>query len=66
MRHKHHVASLIVVVVESQEVDLAEHGTSADDALAVDKEIVAKNTDKSSCIGDLVPWGNCGVEGCWN
>jgi hypothetical protein len=35
VRHEHHVASLVVLVVQSQEVDLAQHGPRADDALTV-------------------------------
>lgn len=46
MGHEHHVASLIVLVVQSQEVDLAQHSPGADDALRVPEEVCAEGLDE--------------------
>ena len=53
MRHEHHVASLVVLVVQRQEVDLAQHGASADDALTVLEEVCAKSLyEGGGVVGD--------------
>jgi hypothetical protein len=46
MGHKHHVTSLVVLAVECKEVDLAQHGAGADDALALAEEVVAEDVDE--------------------
>lgn len=66
MRHEHHVASLVVVVVERQEVNLAQHGTGAEDALAVKEKVVAESVDEGSGVWALGLWSNLGLEACWN
>jgi hypothetical protein len=50
MGHEHHITGLIVIVVESEEVDLAKHSSGSNDALTVDKEVVAEGIDESSGI----------------
>lgn len=50
MGHEHHIAGLVVVVVESKEIDLAKHSSGSNDAFAVDEEVVAEGVDKSSGI----------------
>lgn len=62
MRHEHHVASLVVIVVKSEEVDLAKHSTGTDDAFAVEEKVIAENADESGRITDLSMWGDCGLE----
>lgn len=41
MGHEHHVTSLVVLAVEGEEVHLAEHGASTDNAFALDEQVVA-------------------------
>jgi len=50
MRHQHHIASLVIIVVQGKEVNLAKHSSGTDDAFAVDEQVVAENVDKSSSI----------------
>jgi hypothetical protein len=56
--HQHHIASLVVAVMQSKEVDLAKHCTRADDALAVDKQVIAKDVDESGGVCDLATRGD--------
>ena len=54
MRHQHHIARLVVVIVKCQEVDLAQHCPSPNDALAVLEEIRAKGLDeRGGVVRDL-------------
>jgi hypothetical protein len=62
MRHEEHVTGFVVVVVQCEEINLAEHSTGANYALTIDKEIVAKNVDKDGGIRNLTSGSNCGVE----
>lgn len=55
MRHQHHVTSLVVLAVESEEVDLAQHSSGTDNTLAVAEQVVAKNVDKVAGVLCLVP-----------
>ena len=41
VRHQHHIACLVVIIMEGKEVNLAQHSASTDDALAVYEEVVA-------------------------
>jgi hypothetical protein len=50
MGHKHHITGLIVVVVKSEEVNLAKHSSGSDNAFAVDEKVVAENVDECSSI----------------
>jgi hypothetical protein len=63
MRHEHHIAGLVVLVVQSQEVDLAEHCPCSDDAFAEFEEICAKCLYKGSGIAGGRSRGDFGVEG---
>ena len=54
MGHEHHVASLVVMLMQRQEVDLAQHFPSPNDALAILEEIRAKGLDEGGgVVGDL-------------
>jgi len=66
MRHQHHIACLVVVVVESKEVNLAEHSPSADNAFAVDEKVVAQNIDKGSSIGNFSSRSNGRIQWAGN
>ena len=52
MGHERHIPSLVVIAVESEEVDMAQHGAGSDDALAVVEEVVGKNLDEVGGIGN--------------
>lgn len=66
MGHQHHIAGLVIIVVESQEVDLAKHSSSANNTLAIGEEVVAENIDESIGIRDLIPGSDGRVEGAWD
>lgn len=66
VRHEHHVASLVVVVVQCQEVNLAQHGASTENALAVEEKVVAEGIDEGGWVAVVGLWGDFGVEGSWN
>ncbi len=66
VRHEHHVASLVVVVVEGQEVNLAQHGTGAENALAVKEEVIAESVDEGGGVGVSTLWSDVGGKGCRN
>lgn len=61
MGGEHQVARLVVLIVQSQEVDLAKHGTGADDALAVLEQVVGKDVDELASIAGLAAGGNFGI-----
>jgi hypothetical protein len=46
MRHEHHVASLVVLVVQSKEVDLGEQSSGPEDTLAVSVKVCAENVNQ--------------------
>ena len=64
MGHQHHIACLVVVVVQCEEVNLAKHSSSSDNAFAVDKEVIAQDVDKGCGIGNLASWGDGGIQRC--
>jgi hypothetical protein len=66
MRHEHHIACLVVVVVQSEEINLAQHSAGSDDAFAVNKEVVAESIDQSCSIGSLVPRGDGRIKPFWD
>lgn len=66
MRHEHHIASLVVVVVECQEVNLAQHGASTENALAVEEKVLAESVDEGGGVCVLGLWSDLGLEGSWN
>lgn len=47
--------------MQGEEVDLAQHRSSPDDAFAVDKEVIAENSDQSFSIGSLAPRRDGGI-----
>ena len=61
MGGEHQVARLVVLIVQSQEVDLAKHGTSADDTLAVLEQVVGKDVDELASIAGLAARGDLGL-----
>lgn len=61
MRHQHHVTSLVVLAVESKEVDLAKHGSGTNNALTVAEQVVAKNVDQVVGILSLASRGDDGL-----
>lgn len=66
MRHEHHVTSLVVLIVQREEVDLAQHGAGSDDTLAVSEEVCAESLDeRGGVVGDGA-WGDLRVEVLWN
>lgn len=50
MRHEHHVTGPVVLVVESQEVDLAKHRSRPNDAFAVFEKVRAECLDKGGGV----------------
>ena len=50
MGHEHHIAGFVVVVVQSEEVNLAEHSSGSNDAFAMDEKVVAENVNECSSI----------------
>jgi hypothetical protein len=58
MRHQHHITSPVVLAVESEEVDLAQHGAGTNNALAVAEKVVAENVDKVAGVLCLVAGSN--------
>ena len=50
MGHEHHIAGLVVVIVQGEEINLAKHSSCPDDAFAVDEKVVAENVDERSSI----------------
>lgn len=50
VRCEHHVTGLVVLIVQRQEVDLAEHGAGTDNAFAVLEKVVAKDVDELAGI----------------
>jgi hypothetical protein len=66
MRHKHHIASFVVVVVQSEEINLAQHSPGSDDAFAVDKKVVAESIDQSCSVSSLVPRGDSRIKRFWD
>jgi hypothetical protein len=62
VRHEHHVASLVVLVVQSQEVDLAQHCPRTDDALTVLEEVCAECLDDGGCVVGEFAGSGCGFE----
>ena len=62
MRHKHHVSSLVVLIMQSQEVNLAEHGSSTNDTVAVDKEIGRECIDQKGWVGRVYARRDAGVD----
>lgn len=59
MRHEHQITGLVVLVVQSKEVDLAEHGASAGNAIAVFEQVVADRGHKALDIPRLIGSSNC-------
>ena len=66
VRHEHHVASLVVVVMESQEVNLAQHGASTENALAVEEKVLAESVDEGGGVWVLGLWSDLRLERSWN
>lgn len=50
MRHQHHITGLVIIVVQSQEINLAKHGTGANDAFAVEEKEIAEGVDECGGI----------------
>lgn len=53
VRHEHHVTSLVVVIVQSKEVDLGEQSSGTEDALAVGVKVGAEDVDQLSRLLSL-------------
>ena len=66
VRHEPHVASLVVLVVQSQEVNLAKHCPRADDTLAVPEEVCAECLNEGGCVGGERARCSGGVEVGWD
>ena len=66
MGHQEHVASTIVLIVESKIVDLTEIGPSTDDIRAVLKEVSTERLDKGGDIFGTVTSCDLRVKRRWN
>lgn len=66
MRHQHHITSLVVLAVEGEEVDLAQHSAGTDNTLAVAEKIVAENVDKVASVLCLVTGSDDRLDGVAN
>ena len=62
MRHKHHITGLVVVVVQSEEVNLTKHSSGSNNAFAIDEQVVAEDVNESSGIGNFAARGNIRVK----
>jgi hypothetical protein len=62
MRHEHHVASLVVLAVEGEEIDLAQHGSGTDDAVAVAEKVVTEDMDQAAGVTGLAAGSDNRVE----
>lgn len=66
MRHKHHVTSVVVVVVESFEINLAKHSSGFGKAFtfSVDVEIIAEGVHQCFSILNRTAFRDSGIELC--
>jgi hypothetical protein len=62
MRHKHHITGLVVVVVQSEEINLTKHSSGSNDTFAVDEQVIAEDVDESSGIRKFAARGNSRVK----
>lgn len=62
VRHEHHVTSLVVVVVQGEEVDLGEQSSGTEDALAVGVKVGAEDVDQLSRLLSTGTRGGGGVD----
>jgi hypothetical protein len=62
MRHQHHVTSLVVLAVEGKEVNLTQHSSGTNNAVAVAEKVVAKNVDEVASVLSLVTGGDDGLD----
>lgn len=66
MGHQHHITSLVVLAVEGEEVNLAQHGSGTDNTVAVAEEVVAENIDEVASVLSLVAGGDDRLDGLAN
>jgi hypothetical protein len=66
MGHQHHITGLVVLAVEGEEVNLAQHGSGTDNTVAVAEQVVAENIDEVASVLSLVAGGDDRLDGLAN
>lgn len=62
MRHEHHVTGLVVLAMEGEEIDLAQHGSSTNNAVTIAEQVVAEDINQVVGVAGLAARSDDGVD----